>query len=47
MTDGSARGLVSAEHGDEVVGSIEGVAVPVVGAAESTSEPPPDKELTL
>ncbi|WP_280398180.1 hypothetical protein [Nocardia carnea] len=47
VTDGSARGLVSAEHGDEVVGSIEGVAVPVVGAAESTSEPPPDKELTL
>ncbi|MFI5721153.1 hypothetical protein [Nocardia sp. NPDC051750] len=47
ITDGSARGMVSSEHGDEVVGSIEGVAVPVVGAAESISEPPPDKELTL
>lgn len=47
VTDGSARGAVSGEHGDEVVGPIEGIAVPVVGAAESTSEPPPDKELTL
>ncbi|WP_280414563.1 hypothetical protein [Nocardia carnea] len=47
VTDGAARGAVSAEHGDEVVGPIEGIAVPVVGAAESTSEPPPDKELTL
>ncbi|WP_280508083.1 hypothetical protein [Nocardia flavorosea] len=47
VTDGSPRGAVSAEHGDEVVGPIEGIAVPVVGAAESTSEPPPDKELTL
>ena len=47
VTEGSARGAVSAEHGDEVVGPIEGIAVPVVGAAESTSEPPPDKELTL
>ncbi|GGL23750.1 hypothetical protein [Nocardia jinanensis] len=47
MTDGSARGTVSAEYGDEVVGSIEGIAVPVVGAAETASEPPPDKELTL
>ncbi|MGW5385220.1 hypothetical protein [Nocardia sp. NPDC003963] len=47
VTDGSARGPVSAEHGDEVVGSLEGIAVPVVGAAETASEPPPDKELTL
>ncbi|MCX0269543.1 hypothetical protein NLM24_02205 [Nocardia zapadnayensis] len=47
VTDGSARGMVSAEHGDEVVGSLEGIAVPVVGAAETASEPPPDKELTL
>lgn len=47
ITDGSARGAVSAEYGDEVVGPMEGIAVPVVGAAESTSEPPPDKELTL
>ncbi|MFI9535539.1 hypothetical protein ACIG56_20110 [Nocardia fusca] len=46
-TDGSARGMVSAEHGDEVVGTLEGIAVPVVGAAETASEPPPDKELTL
>jgi hypothetical protein len=47
VTDGSARGMVSAEHGDEVVGTLEGIAVPVVGAAETASEPPPDKELTL
>lgn len=47
VTDGSARGMVSAEHGDEVVGPLEGIAVPVIGAAETVSEPPPDKELTL
>ncbi|MGI5221397.1 hypothetical protein [Nocardia sp. CA-290969] len=46
-TDGSARNAVSAEYGDEVVGKLDGIAVPVVGAAESDSEPPPDKELTL
>ncbi|WP_433195516.1 hypothetical protein ACQP1G_41610 [Nocardia sp. CA-107356] len=39
--------LVNAEHGEEVVGPIEGVSLPVVGAAEQISEPPPDKELTL
>ncbi|MFD6160189.1 hypothetical protein ACFWF7_27015 [Nocardia sp. NPDC060256] len=39
--------LVTSQHGDEVVGRIEGVSLPVVGAADTTSEPPPDKELTL
>ncbi|WP_280212569.1 hypothetical protein [Nocardia cyriacigeorgica] len=39
--------LVSGQHGDEVVGDIEGVSLPVVGAAEQQSEAPPDKELTL
>ncbi|MFI6775549.1 hypothetical protein [Nocardia sp. NPDC050412] len=39
--------LVNAEHGEAVVGPIEGVSLPVVGAAEQISEPPPDKELTL
>ncbi|MGV9674804.1 hypothetical protein ACWDSJ_05965 [Nocardia sp. NPDC003482] len=39
--------LVTGAHGDEVVGPIEGVSVPVVGAAGQASEPPPDKELTL
>ncbi|MEV6337417.1 hypothetical protein AB0M12_22175 [Nocardia vinacea] len=39
--------LVNAEHGEEVVGPIEGVSLPVVGAAEQISELPPDKELTL
>ncbi|MFE9326909.1 hypothetical protein ACIHDR_35290 [Nocardia sp. NPDC052278] len=39
--------LVNAEHGEEVVGPIEGVSLPVVGATEQISEPPPDKELTL
>ncbi|MBF6087100.1 hypothetical protein [Nocardia cyriacigeorgica] len=39
--------LVSGQHGDEVVGDIEGVSLPVVGAAEPQSEAPPDKELTL
>ncbi|MEU4312616.1 hypothetical protein [Nocardia sp. NPDC024068] len=47
ITDGSARGPVSAEYGDEVVGRMDGIAVPVVGAADTDSEPPPDKELTL
>ncbi|MGW0180396.1 hypothetical protein [Nocardia sp. NPDC003345] len=47
ITDGSARGPVSAEYGDEVVGQMDGIAVPVVGAADTDSEPPPDKELTL
>ncbi|MGY1866435.1 hypothetical protein ACW9HK_15210 [Nocardia gipuzkoensis] len=39
--------MVTSQHGDEVVGRIEGVSLPVVGAADNTSEPPPDKELTL
>ncbi|WP_406236326.1 hypothetical protein [Nocardia sp. NBC_01009] len=39
--------LVSGQHGDEVVGDIDGVSLPVVGATEQASEPPPDKELTL
>ncbi|MGY4102265.1 hypothetical protein ACW2Q0_22330 [Nocardia sp. R16R-3T] len=39
--------LVNAAHGEEVVGPIEGVSLPVVGATEQISEPPPDKELTL
>jgi hypothetical protein len=39
--------LVTGQHGDEVVGNIDGVSLPVVGAAEHVSEPPPDKELTL
>ncbi|QBS42966.1 hypothetical protein [Nocardia sp. CS682] len=47
-TSDSLRGqMVTSQHGDEVVGRIEGVSLPVVGAADSTSEPPPDKELTL
>ncbi|WP_194825910.1 hypothetical protein [Nocardia sp. XZ_19_231] len=40
--------LVTGNHGDEVVGQIEGVSMPVVGAAEpATTEAPPDRELTL
>ncbi|MFI9506345.1 hypothetical protein [Nocardia sp. NPDC052566] len=39
--------LVNAQHGDEVVGNLDGVSLPVVGAAEHVTEPPPDKELTL
>ena len=40
--------LVTAQHGDEVVGNLQGVTLPVVGAAEQQlSEPPPDKALTL
>lgn len=39
--------LVNAQHGDEVVGNLEGASLPVVGAAEQVSEPPPDRELTL
>ncbi|MFE3446465.1 hypothetical protein ACFXNW_25840, partial [Nocardia sp. NPDC059180] len=39
--------LISGQHGDEVVGDIDGVSLPVVGAAEQHSEAPPDKELTL
>ncbi|MGW4351654.1 hypothetical protein ACWELJ_06130 [Nocardia sp. NPDC004582] len=39
-------GLVTGAHGDEVVGVIEGVVLPVVGAIEAIDEPP-DKALTL
>lgn len=43
--------LVTEQHGNEVVGDIEGASLPVVGAAEHISEPldsdPPDKSLTL
>ncbi|AYF76590.1 hypothetical protein D7D52_25365 [Nocardia yunnanensis] len=39
-------GLVTAAHGDEVIGAIEGVVQPVVGAIEAIEEPP-DKALTL
>lgn len=46
-SDGLRGQLVTSQHGDEVVGRIEGVSLPVVGAADTTSEPPPDKELTL
>ncbi|NNH71888.1 hypothetical protein HLB23_18835 [Nocardia uniformis] len=38
--------LVTGSHGDEVVGLIEGVSMPVVGALDDLQEPP-DKELTL
>ncbi|MFE7741437.1 hypothetical protein [Nocardia sp. NPDC057455] len=46
-TDALRGQMVTGSHGDEVVGRIEGVSLPVVGAADTTSEPPPDKELTL
>lgn len=47
-TDGVRGQLVTGSHGDEVVGRIEGVSLPVVGAAAARDiEPPPDKELTL
>ncbi|MBJ8338586.1 hypothetical protein JGU71_06795 [Antrihabitans sp. YC3-6] len=47
--DEGIRGyLVTSEHGDEVVGEIEGMAPPVVGEAESrATEEVPDRELTL
>lgn len=35
--------MVTSQHGDEVVGRIEGVTLPVVGATDTS----PDKELTL
>ncbi|WP_328409269.1 hypothetical protein [Nocardia sp. NBC_00403] len=50
-TDGLRGQLVTEQHGNEVVGDIEGASLPVVGAAERVSEPldsePPDKALTL
>ncbi|WP_194817362.1 hypothetical protein [Nocardia sp. XZ_19_385] len=40
--------LVSASHGNEVVGDIEGVSLPVVGAAAADGlNEPPDQALTL
>lgn len=49
--DGARDHLINAEHGNEVVGDIEGVSLPVVGTAERVSEPvsgdSPDKALTL
>ncbi|WP_433711627.1 hypothetical protein ACQP2U_36095 [Nocardia sp. CA-084685] len=50
-TEGLRGLLVTGQHGDEVVGAVEGVAMPVVGAPEQVSGPldsdPPDKALTL
>ncbi|WP_109525445.1 MULTISPECIES: hypothetical protein [Nocardia] len=51
-TSEGLRGLlVTEQHGNEVVGDIEGASLPVVGAAERVSEPldsdSPDKALTL
>lgn len=50
-TEGLRGMLVTEQHGNDVVGDIEGISVPVVGAAEHVSEPmdsePPDKDLTL
>ncbi|MEV4124623.1 hypothetical protein [Nocardia sp. NPDC049707] len=49
--DGLRGQLVTAQHGNEVVGDIEGVSLPVVGAAERVSDhldnEPPDQALTL
>ncbi|MGW0250971.1 hypothetical protein ACWDYH_30520 [Nocardia goodfellowii] len=41
--------LVSAQHGNEVVGDIEGASLPVVGAAavDGLNNEPPDQALTL
>ncbi|WP_433205011.1 hypothetical protein ACQP1G_17180 [Nocardia sp. CA-107356] len=46
ITGGDRTHLVTEAHGDEVVGRIEGVSIPVVGAAETITDTP-DKELTL
>ncbi|MGO4615619.1 hypothetical protein AB4305_14680 [Nocardia sp. 2YAB30] len=51
-TEEGVRGvMVTGQHGNEVVGDIEGASVPVVGAAEQISESldpeSPDKSLTL
>ncbi|WP_431953538.1 hypothetical protein [Nocardia lijiangensis] len=49
--DGLRGQLVTAQHGNEVVGDIEGASLPVVGAPERVSDPlgnePPDQALTL
>lgn len=39
--------LVTAQHGDEVVGEIAGISPPVVGEADLRVSESPDKELTL
>ncbi|MEV5648570.1 hypothetical protein AB0L57_10000 [Nocardia sp. NPDC052254] len=50
-TEGLRGLLVTGQHGDEVVGPVDGVSMPVVGAPEQASGPmdsdPPDKALTL
>ncbi|MFC8042684.1 hypothetical protein [Nocardia sp. NPDC057353] len=47
-TDALRGPMVNAGNGDEVVGRIDGVAVPVVGAtADRPTEPPPDRDLRL
>ncbi|WP_240505201.1 hypothetical protein [Nocardia mangyaensis] len=47
--DDATRTHLVTDYGDEVVGDIDAVATPVVGAAaaEPNAAPPPDKELTL
>ncbi|MGF6887261.1 hypothetical protein ABIA39_004396 [Nocardia sp. GAS34] len=47
--DAAGHNLVTSNNGDAVVGPMEGVTMPVVGALASpqTVEAPPDKELTL
>lgn len=49
MGDGGQTNLVTSTNGDAVVGPMEGVTQPVVGALASPQaiEAPPDKELTL
>ncbi|WP_216894431.1 hypothetical protein [Nocardia alni] len=46
---GSQSNLVTGNNGDAVVGPLEGVSLPVVGAQANSQaiEAPPDKELTL
>ncbi|MCP2277043.1 hypothetical protein SAMN04244553_4904 [Nocardia amikacinitolerans] len=47
-TNGLRGELVSASHGNEVVGDIEGASLPVVGAATADGlNEPPDQALTL
>lgn len=50
-SDSVRANLVTEQHGNEVVGDIEGASLPVVGAAERVTEPldgdSPDKALTL
>ncbi len=47
--DASQSNLVTSNNGDAVVGPLEGVSLPVVGAQANSQaiEAPPDKELTL